>query len=253
MRSWVMSRTLVHAARAALFAVIVTGCQAGPPAAVRTPEPIPLQQVADYLRADAPEAERQLAALADRPAGEIERALRQVLADASFWQVPGAAATGLLPGQPIQAGADTFRYGLYVPASYRPDRAYPLILCLHGAGFDGDAYLERWRPRLGEDYLLACPSIENGAWWTREGERLVLAVLDDVMRRYRVDPDRVVLTGMSNGGLGTYLIGLYHADRFAALAPMAAPFPRGFYPLFNNGRHTPFYLIHGEQDQVIPV
>ena len=213
-----------------------------------------MRQVRDYLRADGPEAERRLAPLATRSPAELERALRRLLADPSFWRSSGVSpATGLLPGQSIQVGNRTHRYGLYVPSSYRPERAYPLMLCLHGAGFNGDSYLERWQPRLGEEYLLACPSIEGGAWWTREGEALVLAVLDEVMRRYRVDPDRVALTGMSNGGLGAYLVGLYHADRFAGLAPMAAPFPRGFYPLFENGRHTPFYLIHGEQDQVIPV
>jgi hypothetical protein len=82
---------------------------------------------------------------------------------------------------------------------------------------------------------------------------LVLAVLSKVSREYRIDPDRVFLTGMSNGGIGTYLIGLNHPDRFAALIPMAGVLPHALFPLLDNAKNTSFYLIHGSQDQVMPV
>jgi predicted esterase len=209
-------------------------------------------QVTRYLRADDQEAGRLLDGLAGRSPDELQSALQQLLTGAMLWDQPGIE-TGALPHRPITVDGVERRYGLYVPPSYRPSRSYPLILCLHGAGFDGDSYLERWAPRLGDRYLLACPSIEDGAWWTREGEALVMAVFNEVARRYHIDRDRVFLTGMSNGGLGTYLIGLNHSDQFAALVPMAGAFPQGFYPLFENARRTPLYLIHGEQDQVIPV
>jgi len=57
---------------------------------------------------------------------------------------------------------------------------------------------------------------------------------------------------MSNGGIGTYLIGLNNVDRFAALIPMAGALPDPLLPLLDNARTTPFYLIHGGKDQVIP-
>ena len=158
-----------------------------------------------------------------------------------------------MPGQAVFLGLDRMRYGLYVPPSYRPSRPYPLILCLHGAGFTGDTYLDRWQPRLGEDYILACPTIEGGAWWTSQGEALVQAVLLEVSRNYHLDPDRIYLTGMSNGAIGTFLIGLNHPDRFAALVPMAGVFPPVLFPLLDNARHIPLYLIHGSEDQVMPV
>ncbi|HEY5599198.1 MAG TPA: hypothetical protein VIK48_00795, partial [Candidatus Manganitrophaceae bacterium] len=55
---------------------------------------------------------------------------------------------------------------VYIPEKYDPASPYPLIVCLHGAGFTGDAYLDRWRPRLGETAILACPTMEDGAWWS---------------------------------------------------------------------------------------
>lgn len=205
--------------------------------------------VREYLRADDETADRLLPALARRPIGEIASATRRVLDEPP----PLVSPTGMMPDRPLRIGDTEFRYALYVPPTYRADRRYPLIVCLHGAGFGGDAYLDRWQPRLKDDYLLACPTIEGGAWWTREAEALVLAVIADVRRAYAVDERRIMLTGMSNGGTGTFLIGLNHADRFAALAPMASALPRGLYPLLENARSVPFYVIHGSKDQIMPV
>lgn len=161
--------------------------------------------------------------------------------------------TGSQPGLTLSVDNAVMTYALYVPEGYDPGKSYPLVVCLHGAGFNGDAYLDRWVPRLGEKYMLACPTLERGFWWTRKGERLVMAVLDDVVRRYHVDRDRIFLTGMSNGGIGTYFIGAHHADRFSAVAPMAGGFPDGLFPLLENFRETPVYIIHGSKDQVMPV
>jgi predicted esterase len=234
------------------MALVTTGCAAFLQARSHDADRQLVARVAEFLRADDHEAEQQLPSLAGRRPAELESAIRTVLSGPPLWgELP--PKTGKLPNLPIEVEGVTRRYGLYVPPSYQPARSYPLIICLHGAGFDGDTYLERWQPRLGERYLLACPSIEDGAWWTRDGEALVMAVFQEVTRRYHVDRDRVFLTGMSNGGLGTYLIGLNHTDQFAALIPMAGAFPRGFFPLFDNARQTPFYVIHGARDQVIPV
>jgi len=232
--------------------LLLSGCSLFSPHAPPVVDSRLAAPVAHYLRSDDREADRLLSGLVNRPPAELESALRQLLSGPPLWE-DETPKTGLLPNRPIEVDGATRRYGLYVPPSYQPARSYPFIICLHGAGFDGDAYLERWRPRLGERYLLACPSIEDGAWWTRDGEALVMAVLDEVARHYHVDRDRVFLTGMSNGGLGAYLIGLNHTDQFAALIPMAGAFPRGFYPLFDNAKQTPMYLIHGANDQVIPV
>lgn len=228
------------------------GCAATLPSRPHQADAQLTARVADFLRAGDRDAGRLLPLLSSRPPAEVESALREVLSGPPLWE-EAQPNTGLLPGRSIDVDGVMRRYGLYVPPSYQPARSYPFIICLHGAGFDGDAYLERWRPRLEERYLLACPSIEDGAWWTRDGEALVMAVFEEVARRYHVDRDRVFLTGMSNGGLGTYLIGLNHTDQFAALVPMAGAFPSWLFPLFDNARHTPLYLIHGAKDQVIPV
>lgn len=165
----------------------------------------------------------------------------------------GTGPVGRQAGVPIRVRDRTHRYGLYVPLSYRPTKDYALVICLHGTGFTGDVYLERWQARLGDDYILACPTLVQGAWWTRQAEELVLATIRAVQARYRVDPDRVFLTGMSNGGIGAWIIGSHHAPLFAGLAPMASGLDQVLFPFLENLRHTPVYLIHGLKDQVMPV
>ena len=160
---------------------------------------------------------------------------------------------GLQPSVSVAVRNHTFRYGLYVPLDYQSSKSHALVICLHGAGFTGDAYLERWQTRLNEHYILACPTLPQGNWWTREAADVVLETLHAVQSRYHVDPDRIFLTGMSNGGIGVYLIGSHYAPFFAGLAPMASGLDDVLLPFLKNLRHTPVYLIHGTQDQVMPV
>jgi pimeloyl-ACP methyl ester carboxylesterase len=223
---------------------LLWACQRSPQ--IQAVSGVPSFLLTSYLYTEDPqEATRLLEKLLDYPMPELMSALKAPR------HYP-AAPTGRLPEQTILVNGVENVYGLYVPKDYQPTQAYPLILCLHGAGFDGDSYLDRWQPRLGEHYLLACPSFEEAAWWTQEAEALVLAVYGEVTRNYHVDLDRVFLTGMSNGGIGTYLIGLNHTDLFAALIPMAGALPGPLMTLLDNARTTPFYLIHGAKDQIIP-
>lgn len=208
-----------------------------------------LAEVQGYLAANDADSERLLPTVAAHPVHEVEAALRVVLAAPPSGRPP----VGKLPGQRLQVGKKTFHYALYVPESYTAQHVYPLVVCLHGAGFGGETYLDRWQPRLKDGFLLACPTINDAAWWTKDAEDLVVAVVAEVSRKYWIDPDRIFLTGMSNGGTGTFLVGLNHADRFAALVPMASALPRALYPLLENARATRFYIIHGARDEVMPV
>jgi predicted esterase len=160
---------------------------------------------------------------------------------------------GLQPSVPLHVRGRAFRYGLHVPLSYQPATSYALVICLHGAGFTGDAYLERWQTRLDDGYIVACPTLPQGNWWTREAADVVLATLREVESRYHIDLNRIFLTGMSNGGIGVYLIGSHYAPMFAGLAPMASGLDDVLLPFLENLRQTPIYLIHGTLDQVMPV
>jgi predicted esterase len=160
---------------------------------------------------------------------------------------------GSQPGRMVLVRGNPYRFGLYVPTSYTPSKTYPLVVCLHGAGFTGDSYLARWEVRLGEEFILACPTQPYGAWWTRFAKELVLETIHEVQAFYRVDPDRIYLTGMSNGGIGAWIIGMHHANTFAGIAPMASGIDSVLYPFLENLGNTPLYILHGSKDQIMPV
>lgn len=243
-------------ARAACFLLLVltlSAC-AGPAAQdnqTASPiDPVLRASVYEYLDThDAERADQLLAEILGRQGATLAAVAAILAAGRSYRAEP----MGVLPSRELRLGARVFYYGLYVPDSYRPDKAYGLVICLHGAGFTGDTYLERWQTRLGEDYILACPTLPMGNWWTRTAEDLVLATIRAVEAHYHVDPNRVFLTGMSNGGIGAYLIGAHHASRFAAVVPMAAGLDDILMPFLENFRQTPLYIIHGRQDPVMPV
>ncbi len=176
-------------------------------------------------------------------------------------------------------------YAIYVPEDYDPSRAYPLYVALHGGSSNGNlflgvvlgnnvewaAYRERlhddFRPRWSPDWIVVAPTGFGQLLWRWFGEEDVLDVIDDVMRHYHVDADRVTLGGLSNGGIGAYTIGSRHAWRFASVQAMAgAPSwlqyaASRFMPterenlarysamsLIENTVNTRFEYFHGESD-----
>lgn len=234
----------------ALTVALSSGMNSG---ATEVPEPVAenlASLVVRYMETpDSDEAGRLLRRILSDKSVSVETVSHIIKAERADQNQP----VGKVPDEQIMIRGQAYRLSLFVPPTYQASKAYPLVVCLHGFGFTGEEYLERWRPRLGEDYLLACPTYPSGAWFTRRAEEVVLETIRQAERRYHVDPDRVFLTGMSNGGIGAWLIGTHHAPLFAGLAPMASGLDDVLMPFLANLRNTPVYIIHGAKDQVMPV
>ena len=204
--------------------------------------------VFQYLdSADSEEAERFLELLLNHPDTSVERVTRIIETERTY----DAQPIGTIANEEVRVEGQIYSVALSIPLTYRSANGYALVVCLHGAGFTGDVYLERWQARLGEEYLLACPTYPSGAWFTRR-EEVVLATIEHVRRRYHVDPDRIFLQAcrMRDRGL---LIGMHHAPLFAGVAPMAGRLDDVLMPFLANSQYSPIYMIHGEKDQVMPV
>lgn len=242
MTRWLLSGVLV---------VTLTGfAEHGMDAAAVAPSAEMKTQVFRYLDStDTDEAARTLQAMLSDPNATIDQAIRIIQTERDYAPQPN----GTIPDERIDVQGRAYHLALSVPLTYQPAKGYGLVVCLHGAGFTGEAYLERWQVRLGEDYVLACPTVPMGAWFTRGAEELVLATIRSVQRRYHIDPDRIFLTGMSNGGIGAWVIGMHDAPLFAGIAPMASGLDNVLMPFLANLRSTPIYIIHGAKDQVMSV
>ncbi len=240
---------------ACVWGIILLVCLAGgvvPSVAEETASTVAslASRVLHYLNTtDGDEAEGLLHGLLSDKQASLDTVSQIIRTERTYQDQP----VGILPNEPIVLRGQTYQLSLFVPPAYRATKSYALVVCLHGFGFTGEEYLERWRTRLGDDYLLACPTYPSGAWFTRRAEELVLETIRQAERRYHIDPDRVFLTGMSNGGIGAWLIGMHHAPLFAGIAPMASGLDDVLMPFLANLRHTPIYIIHGAKDQVMPV
>jgi pimeloyl-ACP methyl ester carboxylesterase len=143
-------------------------------------------------------------------------------------------------------------YRLYVPTAYDGKTPLPLVIALHGTGgteatlFEkyGDGAIKLAAEKHG--MLLVSPLARGMTEFYGIGEHDVLCVLADVRSRYRVDPDRIYITGHSMGGTGSARIALQHPDVFAAAAPLASAFSHPH--LAPNAAHVPFWWIMGGED-----
>jgi len=180
--------------------------------------------------------------------------LRARLARARPSPPPGTTFRGM--------AADIYRgwpYGMYVPDDYRGDEPFPLIVYLAGnAGpaIEGVQLGAAAFERTG--YLVVYPNAWGG-WWRANTETMVDSLMSEVMRRLNVDPDRVYISGLSNGGTGTFdYVSLWPQRFSAAVVAMGAGLfgfmePGGNRPFVSNAAHTPILFLHGKQDQVIDV
>jgi phospholipase/carboxylesterase len=142
-------------------------------------------------------------------------------------------------------------YTAYVPEYYTPDRAWPLILALHGGGGNDEDFLWTWLKYAKSRGYLLISAKSFGATWYPWDAPSILSMLDDMQARYHIDPLRILLTGLSDGGSFGYEVGFAFPERFSGLAVVAGILrPHQRTP---QARHLPVYIAHGAQDQLFPI
>ncbi|MBN1771319.1 MAG: prolyl oligopeptidase family serine peptidase, partial [Deltaproteobacteria bacterium] len=131
-------------------------------------------------------------------------------------------------------------YSIFLGAEFDPAEDHPLAVLLHGGSSNHHLFLNvvlgnnvNWNSYAANLWTEYRPTWDPGPWilaaahgfgqamWRWAGEQDVFDLVADVSRVLRVDPDRVFLNGISNGGVGTWTIGFRHAWRFAGVLPMA--------------------------------
>lgn len=185
------------------------------------------------------------------PNSEVDPSRRSVaMADRS-------TPTGLLL-RSLSVGEVTANYAIYVPRQYDASKAWPAIVFLHGRGECGTDGQKQIAVGMGSSILFhqdRWPAIvifpqkptQPSSWL--DHERLVLATLDATMRDLNIDPDRVMLTGLSQGGCGTWEIAANNPHRFAAIAPICGYADAPNVP--ERVAHLPIWAFHGAKDDVV--
>ena len=149
-------------------------------------------------------------------------------------------------------------YLLFLPEDYgQKKQQWPLIMFLHGAGERGSDLNKvkvHGPPKIVENrkdfpFIVVSPQCPEDDWWTGKVEVLI-NLLDDIVARYKVDTERIYLTGLSMGGFGTWSLASEYPERFAAIAPICGG---GNRIMALRLEDVPVWVFHGAKDPVVPL
>lgn len=150
-------------------------------------------------------------------------------------------------------------FSLYVPEYYSPDRTWPLVVALHGGSGNGRAFLWTWlRDARSRGAILLSPTASGQTWAISGPDRdtpNLKRMVDTIRDRWTVDPARLLLTGMSDGGTFSYVSGLEPDSPFTHLAPVSAAFHPMLAQMADASRveGLPIHIAHGALDWMFPV
>ncbi|MGQ1784464.1 prolyl oligopeptidase family serine peptidase [Saccharicrinis sp. GN24d3] len=167
-------------------------------------------------------------------------------------------------------------YRLFLPPGYNPNKEYPLLLSLHGAGSRGDDNLKQLRPwiagwmdeKVQNEYpcIILMPQCPIKKQWVnvpwKEGSymlkdipisqpmKLAKEIFDKIVKEESVDKKRIYVMGASMGGYGTWNFVMHYPKLVAAAVPICGA---GDPLMVKKIRKIPIWAFHGDKDKVVPL
>ncbi len=147
------------------------------------------------------------------------------------------------------------RYTLSIPREFSPGQPMPLVMALHYGGTVTPWYSKGYLNILVEPALrklnaiIAAPDCPGKGWNNPTSEAAVLELLDHIKTKYSIDDRRLLITGFSMGGIGTWHMVARHPQLFSAAIPMSGTIG---LETVDRIQDTPLYVIHSQQDEFFP-
>jgi predicted peptidase len=146
-------------------------------------------------------------------------------------------------------------YLIYLPENYEQKEKWPVFLFLHGAGERGDnldLVTIHGPPMLVKNgkqfpFIVVSPQCPKDQLWQPVE---LTALLNEIEKKYRVDKDRIYVSGLSMGGFGTWSLAAYTPYRFAALVPICGGGEKFWVKKI---KHVPIWVFHGAKDTAVPL
>lgn len=150
-----------------------------------------------------------------------------------------------------------YPYLLYLPKRYSKDQGkkWPLMIYLHGKSRRGDDLekLKRYGPPAmisrGKEFpfIVASPQCPINESWNND--TWFISLYRELVRKYRIDSDRIYLMGMSLGGSGVWYTARKFPEYFAAIIPICGG---GNPRLVCRIKNIPVWVFHGANDRIVP-
>lgn len=159
---------------------------------------------------------------------------------------------------------ETVRYNYlsYLPESYKPDsvKLWPLIIYLHGGSDRGTDLNKLYSSGIPDQvyrgrkfsFIVISPQCPLNLRW--ETDNWFEPLFKEISEKYRIDTNRIYLTGYSLGGSGTWYLATRYPGRFAAIAPISGFTSHNAFISRNAGRlkDMPIWAFHGKMDMTVP-
>ena len=192
-------------------------------------------------------------------------------------------ASGVIFSQPSRfsreiyknESGDSLSYRLLFP-DYSKDIKYPLVIFLHGSGErgnDNDAQLKWGVMNFASDQMMSmypcfviapqCPANERWSKWGSDSKswnkfdpistkpmKLTLELIDDIIQKFPIDKNRIYITGLSMGGMGTFDLITRKPELFAAALPVCGA---GDITMADRFKNIPVWIVHGSNDPAVDV
>ena len=155
---------------------------------------------------------------------------------------------------------ENLNYLLFLPEGYQtksenPNKSWPLMIFLHGAGERGSdlEQVKAWGPpkrvenEVDFPFVLVSPQCPRGQFWNTDH---LLQLVQATIETHNVDPDRVYLTGLSMGGYGSWALAAEAPELFSAVAPICGG---GDPRTADQLKDLPIWVFHGDDDGVVPL
>jgi predicted esterase len=213
-----------------------------------------------FWAASSPAEGEKAAALVVKSGVTFEDALRRLKAGRTYTVQKSGI---VLMGNKTKNGTE-HNYAVNVPENYEPSRRYQVRFQLHGGVNGRRSNQPRGNGSIGalagtNQFYVLPYAWNTSPWWGDDQVQNIDAIIDSLKRTYNIDENRIVLSGVSDGGTGVYYIGMRDTTPFASFLPL-----NGFimvlgnpdiddgaiYP--NNLRNKPLFIVNGGRDPLYP-
>lgn len=159
----------------------------------------------------------------------------------------------------LKVGDQSIPYLISLPKDFGSKEKWPLLFFLHGRGESSGplSLVKKWGPpRLVErgeslPYVVVSPQCPVKESWAQPGQQaLLLKLIEHVEAQYKIDTDRVYLTGLSMGGFGSWRLAADHPEMFAAVVPVCGG---GIPENADKLKSLPIWVWHGTEDRAVPL
>ncbi len=177
---------------------------------------------------------------------------------------------GLTTEYKITWDGDERNYFVHFPSREKMKQAVPILFHLHGGGgiaqrtpgltfgrfnelADRDGFIVVYPNAIEKNWNDGRKSADVKSWKEDiDDVGFIMAIIDELKTKYKIDEQKIFTTGMSNGGFMSGRLVCDRADVFRGAAILTAQISKDYLPLCKPSQPTAILVMNGTEDKIVP-